>query len=85
MPRNEAKLYDFEGGQYTATQVQKMMPIYSIKSIRSYLAEGAKTKAEIHAIVHQRQVNSKSQAKKNAIAGGLDNSAFFIKKGKTNA
>lgn len=79
------RLYDFEGGQYTAPEIQKMMPIYSIKSIRSYLAEGAKTKAEVHAIVHQRAVNSKSQARKNATAGGLNNSAFFVKKGKTNA
>ena len=79
------KLYDFEGGQYTAAQIQKMMPVYSIKAIRSYLAEGAKTKAEVHAIAHQRQVNSKSQARKNATAGGLKNSAFFVKKGKTNA
>ena len=85
MPSNEAKLHDFEGGQYTAAQVQKMMPIYSIKAIRSYLAAGAKTKAEVHAIAHQRQVNSKAQAKKNATAGGLNNSAFFIKRGKTNA
>lgn len=82
---NTPKLHDFEGGQYSAIEIQKMMPIYSIKSIRSYLAEGAKTKAEVHAIAHQRQVNSKAQAKKNAIAGGCDNHRFFIKKGKTNA
>jgi hypothetical protein len=77
-----AKTYPFEGAEYSAPEVHKMMPAYSEKAIRSYLDEGATTKADIHHIANQRRLNSKAQAKKNAIAGGLNNSSFFIKKGK---
>jgi hypothetical protein len=77
-----AKTYPFEGAEYSAPEVHKMMPAYSVTAIRSYLESGAASKADIHRIAQQRQLNSKAQAKKNAIAGGLNNSSFFIKKGK---
>jgi transposase len=76
------KKYAFEGAEYSAPQVHKMMPAYSEKAIRSYLAEGATTKADIHRIANQRKLNSAAQARKNAIAGGLTNNNFFVKKGK---
>lgn len=79
------KLHDFEGGQYTAPQIQKMMPIYNVKTVRAYLAAGAKTRAEMHALAHQRQMNSIAQGRKNAAKNKHTNHALFVKKGKTNA
>jgi hypothetical protein len=76
------KTYPFEGAEYSAPEVHKMMPAYSVTAIRSYLQAGAASKADIPRIAQQRQLNSKAQAKKNAIAGSANNNMFFVKKGK---
>lgn len=78
------KLYEFEGGQYSALDIRQMMPIYSERTIRDYLAESPqpKTKADMHAIAARRAANSRISGKRNAQAVKHTNHRIFAKKGK---
>lgn len=78
-----AKLFDFEGGRFTAADINKMVPIYSMKSLRSYLAEDPTptTIKDLHVIAAQRAASSRAASSKNAKRYKETDHKFFKLKG----
>lgn len=60
--------YLFEGQPRTIAEIRAMMPVYSEKAIRGYMAEQSPptTRAEMHALATARREASYAAMRKNA-------------------
>lgn len=62
--------YPFEGQPRTVAEILAMMPVYSERSVRDYLASDnpPTTRAEMHEMARKRKAESIKALKRNAVA-----------------